>query len=80
MPVWEELKNKYDGKVVNKYPVIFKEMDGDTQEKEIDEFSRSFNKKIDGYPTIIIVKENEVIEFDANPTQEHLEEFLNTIL
>ena len=80
MPIWEELKDKYDGKVVNKFPVIFKELDGDKQEKEIDEFSRNFNKKIEGYPTIIIVKENEVIEFDANPTHEHLEEFLNTTL
>ena len=80
MPVWDVLKDKYDGKLVNQYPVIFKEFDGDTQEKEIDDFSKNFNKKIDGYPTIIIVKGNEVIEFDANPTQENLEEFLNTTL
>ena len=80
LPVWEELKEKYDRKVINRYSVVFKEFDGDKQEKEIDEISKRFKKKIDGYPTIILVKENEVIEFDANPTQENLEEFLQRTL
>ena len=60
--------------------VIFKELDGDSQEKEIDLFSKNFNKKIDGYPTIILVKENDVIEFDAEPTEENLEAFIKSTL
>ena len=70
LPVWEELKEKYDRKVINKYSVVFKEYDGDKQEKDIDEISKRFKKKIDGYPTIILVKENEVIEFyDSTQSQ-----------
>ena len=80
LPIWEQLKEKYDRKVINRYSGVFKEYDGDKQEKEIDEISKRFKKKIDGYPTIILVKENEVIEFDANPTQENLEEFLQRTL
>lgn len=80
LPVWDELKEKYDRKVINKFSVVFKDYDGDTQEKEIDEISKRFNKKIDGYPTIMLVKENEVIEFDATPNMENLSEFLNRTL
>lgn len=80
LPIWESLKEKYDRKVINRYSVVFKEYDGDKQEKEIDEISKRFKKKIDGYPTIILIKENEVIEFDANPTEENLEEFLQRTL
>ena len=45
MPVWDTLKEKYDRKVINTMPVIFKELDADSQEKEIDLFSKNFLKK-----------------------------------
>ena len=45
MPIWETLKEKYDRKVVKNMPVIFKELDGDSQEKEIDLFSKISIKK-----------------------------------
>ena len=36
--------------------------------------------KVDGYPTIKLVKGNQVIEYDAKPTLENLKEFLNSTL
>lgn len=80
LPIWEELTNQYDGKVVKTQSIMFRKFDGDSQEKEVDDFSARYNKKIDGYPTIILVKQNQVIEFDANPTKENLEEFLKKTL
>jgi thiol-disulfide isomerase/thioredoxin len=80
MPIWDKLKKKYNRKKVNNYAVIFKELDGDKNEKEVDEFSKRFNKKIDGYPTIILIKQNEVIEFDAEPTLENLTAFIEKTL
>ena len=80
MPIWDTLKEKYNRKVVKTMPIIFKELDGDEQEKELDLFSKNFNKKIDGFPTIILVKENDVIEFDAEPTQDNLEAFITSTL
>ena len=81
---WEKLKNQYDFKIVNRpvknYAVTFIEYDGDKQENEIEEFSKLYNKKIEGYPTIILVKENEVIEFEAEPSLENLNEFIQTTL
>tara|TARA_B110000008_G_scaffold275148_2_gene312125 strand:- start:5 stop:469 length:465 start_codon:yes stop_codon:yes gene_type:complete len=80
MPIWDSLKEKYNRKKVNNYAVVFKELDGDKNEKEIDDFSKRFNKKIDGYPTIILIKQNEVIEFDAEPTKENLTAFIEKTL
>jgi len=80
MPIWDKLKEKYNRKKVNKYAVIFKDLDGDKDETEIDDFSKRFNKKIDGYPTIILIKQNEVIEFDAEPTKENLTAFIEKTL
>ena len=81
---WETLKNKYDYKVikrpVKKFAVTFVEYDGDKQEKEIEEFTKIYNKKIDGYPTIILVRDNEVIEFEAEPTLENLNSFIKATL
>ena len=80
MPIWDNLKEKYDRKKVNNYAVIFKELDGDKNESEIDDFSKRFNKKIEGYPTIILIKQNEVIEFDADTTKENLTAFIEKTL
>ena len=80
MPIWDSVKEKYNRKKVNNYAVVFKELDGDKNEKEIDDFSKRFNKKIDGYPTIILIKQNEVIEFDADPTKENLTAFIEKTL
>jgi thiol-disulfide isomerase/thioredoxin len=77
---WEKLKKQYDGKVVKKYAVEFIEYDGDKQEVLIEEFSKDYNKKIEGYPTIILIKDNEVIEFEADPTLENLNEFIQSTL
>lgn len=80
MPIWDKLKETYNMKVVNKHSVIFKEFDSDKNEKDIDDFSQRFNKKIDGFPTIILIKQNEVIEFDAEPSEENLNEFIKRTL
>ena len=36
--------------------------------------------KVEGYPTIKMLKDNQVIEYDAKPTMSHLTEFLNSTL
>tara|TARA_B110000261_G_scaffold163385_1_gene209284 strand:- start:2686 stop:3162 length:477 start_codon:yes stop_codon:yes gene_type:complete len=79
-PIWNKLKEKYNNKVVNKFSVVFQEFDGDENEKDIDQFSKTYKKKIDGYPTIILIKQNEVIEFDAEPTKENLTAFIEKTL
>jgi thioredoxin-like negative regulator of GroEL len=36
--------------------------------------------KVEGYPTIILVKDSQPINFDAKPTEETLNQFLNSVL
>jgi hypothetical protein len=36
--------------------------------------------KVDGFPTIKLVKGNQVIDFDAKPTSQSITQFLNNVL
>jgi hypothetical protein len=35
---------------------------------------------VEGFPTIKMIKDGQVIEFDAKPTKENLEQFINTVV
>ena len=47
--------------------------------KEITEFENKYDKKIDGYPTILLVYKDQVVEFDTEITQNNLVDFFNTV-
>jgi len=74
-PEWETLKKNYSGdRMVNSYKINFVEVDCDANP----ELANKFN--VEGYPTIKMVKGNQIIEFDAKPDAKNLEEFLTTVL
>lgn len=74
LPIWEELKEKYSGEKYNGYLIKFIEIDGEENVDLTDKY------KVEGFPTIKLIKGNQVIEYDAKPTKEHLEEFLSSTL
>tara|TARA_B100000424_G_scaffold57824_2_gene41896 strand:- start:22354 stop:22830 length:477 start_codon:yes stop_codon:yes gene_type:complete len=74
IPIWEELKEEYNLKEYNGYKLIFRQIDGEKNPELADKY------KIEGYPTIKLVKGNQVIEYDAKPTVAHLKEFLAAYL
>lgn len=74
LPVWEELKEKYNGKKYNGQLLTFIKVDGEENADLADKY------KVEGFPTIKLVKGNQVIEYDAKPSKEHLEEFLKSTL
>ena len=74
LPVWENLKSDYYDKKINGYKINFIDIDCDQDPETADKF------KIEDYPTIKLVKNNQIIEFDAKPEKETLSEFLNSIL
>jgi thiol-disulfide isomerase/thioredoxin len=74
MPVWNEVKEEYNGKVINDYPVTFREVDCDKEE----EVANRYN--VEGYPTIKLLKGNDVIEYDAKPEKSTIIEFLHKSL
>jgi thiol-disulfide isomerase/thioredoxin len=77
-PIWEELKQEYENKSVNGYTIIFTDIDCTNESPEIEKMIVKY--KIEGYPTIKLLKNGQVIEYDAKPSKATLEEFLNTVL
>jgi len=77
-PEWESLKSQYDGKMINGYTISFIEYNCTTESDEISQLMDKYS--IEGYPTIKLVKDNQVIEYDAKPTKSTMEQFLNTVL
>lgn len=80
--IWSKIRDRWNGKQVkNKYRINFNEINGDNT-KEIKEFETKYLKeeKIESYPTIYLVKDNQVVEFDANPTLDKFSNFLNSVV
>jgi len=77
-PEWEELKTEYEGKNINGYNIVFTEYNCTNEDAETEKLMDKY--KIEGYPTIKLVKDNQVIEYDAKPTKSTMEQFLHTVL
>jgi thiol-disulfide isomerase/thioredoxin len=77
-PEWDAIKDQYEGKMINGYTVYFEEHNCTNETDEVSQLMDKYN--IEGYPTIKLIKDNQVIEYDAKPTKSTMEEFLNTVL
>ena len=77
-PAWEEIKAQYENKTINGYTVIFTEINCTEETAEVEEMMNKYS--IEGFPTIKLLKDGQVIEYDAKPTKDTLDQFLNTVL
>jgi len=77
-PEWEQLKAEYANKPINGYKVIFTDIDCTKETPQVEKLMNTY--KIEGYPTIKLLKDGQVIDFDAKPTKDTLVKFLNTVL
>ena len=77
-PEWEKVKAEYSSKPVNGYKLIFTEIDCTKESPDLEKLIAQY--KIEGYPTIKLIKDGEVIEFNAKPTSETLTQFINTAI
>ena len=77
-PIWDELKTEYENKTINGYTILFTEINCTNETPEVDKMINKY--KIEGYPTIKLLKDGNVIEYDAKPSKSTLEQFLNTVL
>jgi thiol-disulfide isomerase/thioredoxin len=77
-PIWNDLKSQYENKTINGYKVIFTEINCSEETAEVDKMMNQYN--VEGYPTIKLLKDGQVIEYDAKPSKETLTQFLNTVL
>lgn len=78
MPEWMKFKSDYNDKTINGYKLVMKEYEcSDEDNEEVNGLMDKFD--VDGYPTIIFVKDGEHVKFDAKPTYDTLEEFVKTV-
>jgi len=77
-PIWEELKNEYQNKTINGYHIIFTDINCSNETAEVEKMMDKY--KIEGFPTIKLLKDGQVIEYDAKPAKDTLVQFLNTVL
>ena len=79
MPIWNKFAEDYNGKSINGYRLNFETVNC-TDEKDANVKKMLDKYKIEGYPTIKLLKDGDVISFDAKPERETLEQFLQTVL
>jgi thiol-disulfide isomerase/thioredoxin len=77
-PEWESLKAEYEGKNINGYNLSFTEYNCTNETEETSKLMDKYS--IEGYPTIKLVKDNQIIEYDAKPSKSTMVQFLNTVL
>lgn len=77
-PEWAALKEKYKNKSVKGYNILFTEIDCSNSDENISKKMKKFN--IVGVPTIILIKGDQVINYESKPTTDLLSEFLETNL
>ena len=58
--------------------MVFTEINCTNESDEVEKLMNQY--KIEGFPTIKLLKDGQVIEYDAKPTKETLIQFLNTVL
>ena len=77
-PAWNDVKSEYENKTINGYHVIFTEVNCSEETPEVDKLMNQYS--VEGYPTIKLLKDGQIIEYDAKPSKETLTQFLNTVL
>jgi thiol-disulfide isomerase/thioredoxin len=77
-PEWEQVKAEYNGKQINGYTIVFTEVNCTTDSPDVENMMNTY--KIEGFPTIKLVKDNQIIDYDAKPTKATLTQFLNTVV
>ena len=78
IPEWEKIVDKYSENSVNGFNINFTDVDCTKETVEIENMINKYN--VEGYPTIKMIKDDQVIEFDAKAKFENIEQFLVTVL
>jgi|LauGreDrversion4_1035100.scaffolds.fasta_scaffold129113_2 thiol-disulfide isomerase/thioredoxin len=77
-PEWNAFKAQYKDVPVNGYILIFNDINCTKETSESESMMEKY--KVEGYPTIKLLVNDRVIDFDAKPTKANLTQFVNTAL
>ena len=70
-PEWNKFKKYWEQKKKNNYTLLFSEIDCDKNESLASKYD------VETYPCIKLIKDGKVYDFDAKPTLENMNKFLN---
>jgi len=73
-PEWDKFKHAYKDEIVNGKKIEFIEIDCDKDEGTAKQF------EVESYPTIKLTNNGSIVQYDAKPKFETLEEFVKTSL
>jgi thiol-disulfide isomerase/thioredoxin len=71
---------KTNNPIIENVKINYKLIKDETNDTEITNFEKEYGKKIEGYPTIYLIYNNQVIEFDATINKDNLDTFFNSVL
>ena len=77
-PEWDKLVDEYEGQLINGKTVVFTHYNCTKETPEITDLIAKYGIK--GYPTVKLLTNGQVIDFDAKPTEESLLKFLKASL
>ena len=77
-PDWDKVSEKYNNKLIKGKKIIFTDINCTEESAENTKMMTKY--KVEGFPTIKLIKDGQVIDFDAKPTQTNLEQFLETVI
>tara|TARA_Y100000992_G_scaffold302368_1_gene276268 strand:- start:6440 stop:6925 length:486 start_codon:yes stop_codon:yes gene_type:complete len=75
IPDWNAFKNEYNDLKINNYKLKVTDFDVTEDTPENKKLVQKYNVK--GYPTIILEKNNNIIECELKPNKTNLEDFVN---
>jgi thiol-disulfide isomerase/thioredoxin len=78
LPEWNAFKNEMNNTDINGYKLTCVEYNCTTETSEVTSLINQYN--IEGYPTVKMIKDNEVFDFDAKPTTSYLKQFCYTMI
>lgn len=78
-PIWDEFVSKYSSNKINGYKVVFQDVDC-TNDKNTQTQTKLEKYNVESFPTIKMVKDNDVIDFDSKITATTLEAFVDGVL
>jgi thiol-disulfide isomerase/thioredoxin len=77
-PEWEKFAKLYEGKEKGEYVIKCVNYNCTDETSEVTQTINKYN--IDSYPTVKMVKDGQIIDFDAKITRDHLEQFVETMV
>jgi thiol-disulfide isomerase/thioredoxin len=78
LPEWTKFKSEFDGKEIHGYVVRCVDLNCTNEDAHITGAINRYN--IDSYPTVKMLKDEDVIDFDSKISSSALEAFVNSML